>query len=97
MWRRGSAGVLRQHGVEHLRHDLLPGLGKLAEGIELLFEPGGRAASCTGLERGWRGLAFNQCLDGHGEHAGKTGKHRHGNAATADLVEGGCQRDWLPG
>jgi hypothetical protein len=32
--------VLRQHGVEHFRHDPLAGLGELAEGIELPLDPG---------------------------------------------------------
>lgn len=39
-----SAADLGQHGIEHLRDELLLGLGQLGHGLNLLLQPGRRAA-----------------------------------------------------
>lgn len=84
--------MLRQHGFEQGRDDLLLGLGKPRDRVELLFEARGWPAPSATLSGGRCGVMpiaiADQHLDRSGEQLCEPGEHGHGHAATPDLVGG---------
>ena len=81
----GSAGVLGQHRVEHLRNELLLRPRKLTDGLDLLLEA--RAGSALAGRPGGR-LTDQQLLDRQVEHLGQDRQLRSGDASPADFVVG---------
>ena len=75
--------MLRDHGIEQLRHGLLAGLGQAGDGIELLLDPGGWTA-LTGKPDG--GASHQQLVEREVEQLGERGEQRRDDADTADLV-----------
>jgi len=57
--------VLGKHGIEHVAHELLAGLGQLGDGIELLFEERDRPTACA-ARRGGRDPGLRPAMSGKG-------------------------------
>ena len=80
-----SASVLGDHGIQKSGDDLLFGPGQMGDGIELLFEPGGRA-TLAGQADG--GLTGQYLVERQVEQLDHARKHGGTDADTSDLVVG---------
>lgn len=83
--------MLGKHGIKHIAHEFLAGLGQLGDGVELLFEAGDRPTPCAARRGGrdpGRVVVGDQRLDRDAQHLGETGEHGDGHAALAEFIEG---------
>ena len=74
--------MLQEHAVKHGEDDLLLGLGKSADALELALELGGGLALPVG---GPRAGDAEQHIGGLGEERGEPGHEGDGEAEAADL------------